>query len=88
MAIEGVRQLADESREISAFKLRDIQIGAAARVTDDADLEAMLHMRPPTHGTRDKAFSWWEFSISTYAPCQELRQNCAGLLLVEYKSER
>lgn len=87
MAIEGARQLADKSREISAFKLRDIQIGAAATVTDDADLEAMLHMRPHANGTRDKAFSWWEFSISTCAPGQELRQNCAGLLLVEYKSD-
>ncbi|KAL2849620.1 hypothetical protein BJX68DRAFT_275890 [Aspergillus pseudodeflectus] len=87
MAIEGARQLADKSREISAFRLRDIQIGAAATVTDDADLEIMLHMRPHAHGTRDKAFAWWEFSISTCAPGQELRQNCAGLLLIEYVSD-
>ncbi|KIA76017.1 polyketide synthase [Aspergillus ustus] len=87
MAIEGARQLADKSREISGFRLRDIQIGAAATVTDDADLEIMLHMRPHAHGTRDKAFSWWEFSISTCAPGQELRQNCAGLLLIEYASD-
>ncbi|KAE8554287.1 hypothetical protein TMatcc_006203 [Talaromyces marneffei ATCC 18224] len=87
MAIEGARQLADKSREISAFKLRDIQIGAAATVTDDADVEIMLHMRPHANGTRDKAFSWWEFSISTCAAGQELRQNCAGLMLVEYKSD-
>ncbi|KAL4940592.1 hypothetical protein BDV06DRAFT_223966 [Aspergillus oleicola] len=86
MAIEGARQLADKSREVSGFKLRDIQIGAAATVTDDADLEVMLHMRPHTHGTRDKAFSWWGFSVSTCATGQELRQNCAGLILVEYRS--
>ncbi|KAJ0418705.1 hypothetical protein BJY00DRAFT_314616 [Aspergillus carlsbadensis] len=87
MAIEGARQLADKSREISAFRLRDIQIGAAATVTDDADLEIMLHMRPHAHGTRDKAFAWWEFSISTSALGQDLRQNCAGLLLIEYASD-
>ncbi|KAL4794077.1 hypothetical protein BDV19DRAFT_390587 [Aspergillus venezuelensis] len=86
MAIEGARQLADKSREVSGFKLRDIQIGAAATVTDDADLEIMLHMRPHAHGTRDKAFSWWEFSVSTCATGQELRQNCAGLILIEYRS--
>ncbi|KAL3458861.1 hypothetical protein BJX64DRAFT_301686 [Aspergillus heterothallicus] len=87
MAIEGARQLADKSRTVSGFKLRDIQIGAAATVTDEADLEIMLHMRPHAHGTRDKAFAWWEFSISTCAPGQELRQNCAGLLLIEYASD-
>ncbi|KAL2831410.1 hypothetical protein BDW59DRAFT_182083 [Aspergillus cavernicola] len=87
MAIEGARQLADKSRRISSFRLRDIQIGAAATVTEDANLEIMLHMRPHAHGTRDKAFAWWEFSISTCAPGQELRQNCAGLLLIEYSSD-
>ncbi|KAL3471493.1 hypothetical protein BJX99DRAFT_250425 [Aspergillus californicus] len=87
MAIEGARQLAHKSRAISNFKLRDIQIGAAASVTDDANLEIMLHMRPHAHGTRDKAFSWWEFSISTCAPGQEVRQNCSGLLLIEYGSD-
>ncbi|KAL2872619.1 type I polyketide synthase [Aspergillus lucknowensis] len=86
MAIEGARQLADESRIVAGFRLRDIQIGVAATVTEDADLEIMLHMRPHAHGTRDKAFTWWEFSISTCAAGQELRQNCAGLLLIEYTS--
>ncbi|TVY76085.1 Highly reducing polyketide synthase, partial [Lachnellula suecica] len=87
MAIEGAFQLADKTREISKFRLRDIQISVAAVVTEDSELEAVLQLRPHLTATRDNSSAWLEFTVSTAASGQDLRQNCSGLLLLQYSSD-
>lgn len=86
MAVEAACQIAAEGRVIRDFKLRDIQIIAPAVVTEESDLECIFQLRPHLVGTRDSHSTWWEFSVSTCANGQDLRQNCLGLLLIEYQS--
>ncbi|KAI9728591.1 MAG: Type I Iterative PKS [Cirrosporium novae-zelandiae] len=87
MAIEAACQIAEKGRVVRDFRLRDIQINAAAMVTEDCDLECVFQFRPHLIATRDKSSTWLEFTVSTCADGQDLRQNCSGLLLVEYESQ-
>ncbi|KAL9100557.1 MAG: hypothetical protein Q9163_004079 [Psora crenata] len=86
MAIEGGRQIAAQGQVIKSFKFRDIQIVAPAVVTEDSDLECILQLRPHRASTRDSSSTWTEFSVSSCAIGQGLRQNCYGLFLIEYES--
>ena len=84
MAIEGAVQLADKSRVISRLRLRDIQISVAAVMIEDASLEVIVQLRPHLTSTRENSSTWFEFTVSTAASDQDLRQNCCGLILIEY----
>ena len=86
MAIEAACQIAEKGRAIRDFRLRDIQISAAAMVVEDFDLEFIFQLRPHLIATRDKSSTWLEFTVSTCANSQDLRQNCSGLLVIEYES--
>ena len=86
MAIEAASQIAEEGREIEEFRIRDVQLRAALVVTEDTDVECIIQLRPQLMSTRDKASSWLHFSITTSSDNQDLRENCSGLLLIEYKS--
>ena len=87
MALEAARQIAEKDRVISQFRLRDIQIPAAAVVTEEVDLECIFQLRPHLVATRDRSATWLEFTVSTCGDGQQLRQNCSGLLLIEYETE-
>ena len=85
MAIEGASQIASRDQTIKSFRLRDVQIISPAVISETADLECILRLRPHLTGTRDNTTStWMEFSISSCPHGEELRQNCYGLLLVDY----
>ena len=89
MAVEGACQIANKAQAIKAFRLRDVQIISPAIVTEKADLECILQLRPHRTGTRDNNTStWMEFSISSCPHGEELRQNCYGLLLVEHETTK
>ena len=89
MAIEGASQIATNGQVISNFRLRDVQIVSPAIVSERADLECILQLRPQRTGTRDnKTSTWMEFSISSCPHGEELRQNCFGLMLIEYETTR
>ncbi|KAE9372739.1 putative polyketide synthase, partial [Stipitochalara longipes BDJ] len=86
MAIEGACQMADTSRVIRDFKLRDIQITAAVVLTEEIDVECILQVKPHLIGTRDASGSiWLEFSVSSCTDGVSMRKNCCGLLLIEYE---
>jgi zearalenone synthase (highly reducing iterative type I polyketide synthase) len=87
MAIEAGAQTADSTRIVASFKLRDIQLTAAAVITDQDDLEFTLQLRPHMTGTRDKGSAWTEFMVSSSADGANLQKNCSGLLIIEYESE-
>lgn len=86
MAVEAACQVAAKGKVIRDFKLRDVQIMAPAVVTEESDLECVLQLRPHVVGTRDSYSTWWEFTVSTSLNGQDLRQNCCGLLLIDYQS--
>lgn len=84
MAIEAAIQTADPTREIATFNLRDIQLTAAGIMSDDADLECIVQLRPHVAGTRDSASTWTHFTVTTSPDGTALVQNCCGLIVIEY----
>ncbi|KAI1174099.1 putative polyketide synthase [Nemania sp. FL0916] len=86
MALEAAVQIADPNQEIASFKLRDIQLTSAVIVTEGADLEYTIQLRPHVVGTRDSTSTWTHFAIITSADGKSLVQNCCGFLIVEYEA--
>ena len=84
-AIEAASQLAAEGQDIKEFRLRDVQIIAPALITEESDLELIVQIRPHLIGTQNNSSTWYEFTVSSCLNGQTLRQNCHGLLLIEYK---
>lgn len=85
MVIEAAQQVAEQGRAIKSFTLRDIQITAPAFMSEDYDTEFVLQFNPHLIGTRDTLSTFTEFAISTSSNGQDLRQNCSGLLFIEYQ---
>ncbi|KAI1781129.1 putative polyketide synthase [Hypoxylon cercidicola] len=84
MAIEAALQSSDKNRTVLGFRLRDIQLVAAMVVTEDADVEYTVSLRPHLSGTREQSSTWTEFTISSSPDGQNLTRNCLGLIIVEY----
>ncbi|KJK76341.1 hypothetical protein H634G_08401, partial [Metarhizium anisopliae BRIP 53293] len=86
MALEAATQIADVTRKIAAYKLRDIQLTAAAIISDGTDLECTVQLRPHLAATRDStASTWTDFMVSTACNGDGMVQNCHGLLELEYE---
>ena len=85
MVIEAARQVVEQGRAVRNFKLSDIQIMAPAFMSEDFDTEFVLQFNPHLTGTRDTLSTFTDFVISTSSNGQDLRQNCLGLLLIEYQ---
>ena len=85
MVIEAARQVAEQGRAVRSFKLKDIQITAPAIMSEDFDTEFVLQFSPHLTGTRDTLSTFTRFIVSTSSDGQDLRQNCSGLLLIEYQ---
>ncbi len=85
-AVEAAWQLAAEGQVVRDFRLRDVQIIAPALITEESDLELIVQIRPHLTGTQNNSSTWTEFTVSSCLNGQTLRQNCHGLLLIEYRS--
>lgn len=85
MAIEAARQIADQSKEIEGFHLRDVSAGAAIVVPVDEPLETKLQFRPWRNGSRLPDSFWHEFTISCRSRDGTWQQHCSGLVSVSYK---
>jgi acyl transferase domain-containing protein/NADPH:quinone reductase-like Zn-dependent oxidoreductase len=87
MAIEGMKQLADESREIDGYELRDVTIGKAIVVDRSEDgTETMLCIQPRRLGTRADTAAFEEFVIYSLNG-ETWNQHCSGLVRIRYKSD-
>lgn len=75
----------EQGRAVRSFKLRDIRIPTPAFVSEDSDAEFALEFSPHLTGTRDTLSTFIESVISISCNEQYLRQNCSGLLLIEYQ---
>ncbi|KAH6659151.1 hypothetical protein BKA67DRAFT_543724 [Truncatella angustata] len=86
LAIEAAQRVAEPHRTVESFRLRDVTISAALVVPDDDDIEIVVELRPHFHATRNRTASavWMEFSISSCVDRRELRENCSGLLSLDY----
>ena len=85
MVIEAARQVAEQGRTVKSFKLKDIQLTAPAIMSEDSETEFVLQFNPHLIGTRDALSTFTRFIVSTSSDGQDLRQNCSGLLLIEYQ---
>lgn len=90
MAIEAVQQLAQTGRTPHAIRLRDVSFYAALALTEDAATEVLLNMRPHLIGTAGQTPSaWWEFTVSSsIGSTAQLRDNCSGLITIDYSESR
>ncbi|TLD33133.1 hypothetical protein PspLS_00334 [Pyricularia sp. CBS 133598] len=93
IAIEGGRQLVEPGRTLHAVRLRDVSFFAALALPESVATEVVLTMRPHLlgtagHSTTAGASSWWEVLISSSAGTGPLRDNCRGLLSLDYKEDR
>lgn len=86
MAIEAARDIADKGRVIGRFNLRDLQFHSAAVIKEEIPLELIIQLRPHRTGTRETSASWLEFGISTCHNERNMRENCFGLLSIEYQA--
>ncbi|GFF43418.1 lovastatin nonaketide synthase [Aspergillus udagawae] len=85
MAIEGIRQISDKSKEIEGFQLRDVAVGTAMVVPADEPIETKLQFRPWRMGSRLPDAYWKEFTISCRTRQGVWSQHCSGLISVKYK---
>ncbi|KAK2786787.1 Highly reducing polyketide synthase curS1 [Onygenales sp. PD_12] len=85
MALEGARQLAEPGKTARSLRLREISFSAAMALPEDVPTETILHMRPHLIGTSGSTpSSWWEFTISSCVGADQLRDNCRGLITIDY----
>ena len=86
MALEAAYQTADDTQQIVAYKLRDIQFTSAAIISDETDLEFVVQLRPHLSGTRELTSTWTEFVVTSSPDGKSLVKNCSGLIIIEYQS--
>lgn len=87
-AIEAARLLADASRTVAGFRLRDIRLSAALGIDEGEEVEYSVSMRPclsEAHDTQETPL-WNEFSIASCRGDGALVRHCSGLVMVEYDS--
>ncbi|KAJ5788006.1 hypothetical protein N7457_002996 [Penicillium paradoxum] len=87
MAIEAARQVADETKEIDGFQIRDVSVGKAMVLAPDAPTETRIQFRPRRMGTRLPDASWNEFTISCRSRQGVWTQHCTGLIAIKYVME-
>ena len=85
MAIEAAFEMVDPAKQISSFRLQDIQLTAAAILSTDADVECIVQLRPYTADTCDSSSTWTELTVTSSPDGKALMMNCCGLLFVEYE---
>jgi len=85
MAIEASRQIADQTKDIEGFHLRDISADTAILVPADEPVETKLQFRPWRLGSRLPDSFWHEFTISCRNRQGIWQQHCSGLVTVSYK---
>ncbi|KAJ6133992.1 phenolpthiocerol synthesis polyketide synthase ppsB [Penicillium sp. IBT 18751x] len=85
MALEGAQQLVEPSKTARSLRLREISFSAAMALSENVPTEVIMHMRPHLLATSGSTpASWWEFTISSCAGIDGLRDNCRGLIAIDY----
>ncbi|KAK8134345.1 Reducing polyketide synthase hmp8 [Apiospora sp. TS-2023a] len=85
MVIEAAHQLKEPGKRARSVRLRDVSVSAAMAIPEDVSTEVIIHIRPHLIATTGSTpASWWEFTVSSCVGADQLRDNCRGLLTVEY----
>ncbi|OHF04176.1 beta-ketoacyl synthase domain-containing protein [Colletotrichum orchidophilum] len=87
MAIEASRQIADKSKVLKGFRLRDVSFKLALRVPDDVvGVESQFYLRRHRENSFSTASTWQEFQLWTLQD-GAWREHCHGFVQTEYESE-
>lgn len=86
MAIEASRQLADLSRQVKGYRLRDVSFLKALVIPLTPDgIETHFHLRPYHSSTSGEPTAWNEFRLRSFEK-DGWRENCRGMIMTEYES--
>lgn len=86
MAFEAVQQLAEPEKTLRVLRLREVSFFAAMALPEDSATEVITTLRPHLVGTSGStSATWWEFTISSCVGVDQLRDNCRGLIAIEYE---
>ncbi|OLN97702.1 Lovastatin diketide synthase LovF 18 [Colletotrichum chlorophyti] len=81
MVLEAVRQLAEPGKTIHALRLRDVSVMAALSILEGVATEAIVTIARAGSGQGP----WWEFTLSSAnTSSSQLRDNCRGLIAIDY----
>ena len=86
MAIEAVRQVADERQEIKAYRFKDVALSKALHVSEETGGTEISFCLRPCRDVTASSFFWNDFRLWTYEN-DEWVENCKGFIGVEYKEE-
>lgn len=87
MAIEASRQLADQTKTLKAFKLKEVSFHKSLPVKeDDEGIESHFCLRPSRQSRFSEAAPWSEFQLFTWQADQWI-EHCYGLIQVEYQPD-
>lgn len=87
MAIEASRQIADKSKVLKGFRLRDVSFKLALRVPDDASgIESQFYLRQHRENSHSAVSTWREFQLWTLQD-GAWREHCHGFVQTEYESD-
>jgi len=83
MATEAAqRRVEQQEVAFSQFEFREVKVGAALVLTDDADAETVITLRPYAEGTRGNSDIWDEFRICSWNTKRAWTEHCTGLVRV------
>ncbi|ROW12025.1 hypothetical protein VPNG_05286 [Cytospora leucostoma] len=87
LAIEAIKQITRNAREIVRYHLRDIEIMAALVVLDNSEgIEINTALRPASHESLGLR-GWKEFEIHSVTPDNRWTQHAKGYISVEVEGE-
>lgn len=90
MAIEAVFQymvLQDTPLSSSTkYKLREVRVPRSLPITEDAEVEISLVLRPYKEGLQAVSKTWKEFSISSWVSGGGWTEHCHGLIALQNKN--
>lgn len=86
MALGAAEQLAEPEKTLRAIRLREVSFVAAMALPEDSATEVITTLRPHLVATSgSSSATWWEFTISSSVGVDQLRDNCRGLVAIDYE---
>lgn len=84
MALEAASQRAASRgvEHIGNFNIRELVISRPLVISDDAEIETTITLRPYKEGTRNSSDIWDEFTVSSWSSDRGWIQHCHGLVSV------
>lgn len=86
MAFEAAQQLAEPGKVLRALRLHEVSFVASMALSEELGTEVITTLRPHLVATSGStSATWWEFTISSSVGIDQLRDNCRGLITLDYK---